>query len=109
MPVLRGDAFELGRELGARDVAQRTAPALAPIERLDALAQRPGRRALEVEVERRLDAQASFKHRVAAEPLEEMAAHLLGELGGGGVVLALARTSDHGCSGDLALVASPRR
>ncbi len=107
--VLRSDALELCFQLRARHAAHGSAPALAVIERLDARAQRRFGRPLQVQVERRLDAQPALQHGLAAEFLEEMTAHFFGEPCRGSEVRVLGRDPEHGRFARLRRRSWPRR
>ena len=97
-------------DLGAGDAAQRTAVALAVVERLEARAQRGDGGPLELEVERGLDASPPRSTRSPPSALEEMAPHLLGEVRGLRVVGVLGRRAQRRRRSPMAcVVRSPRR
>jgi hypothetical protein len=100
----RSDALDLRLQLRARHAAHGSAPALALIERLDARAKRRLGGPLQVQVERGLDAQTALQHGLAAELLEEVAAHFFREPGRGGEVCVLGRDAEHWKLGDRGLV-----
>jgi hypothetical protein len=60
---------------------------------------------VQAEVERGLDAQAALQHGLAAEFLEEVAAHFFGEPGRGGEVRVLGRYAEHRRRRDCGVVA----
>ena len=84
--VLLGELQDLVLDLALRHPAHVAAVAVAMVVGDEALLDGPVRRALQAEVDGGLDPQPAFEHRVSAEPLVEVAAHLFGEVHRGHVV-----------------------
>jgi hypothetical protein len=93
--VLLGEVFELGGDVRKRDLPQRPAVTLAPVEGDQARLHRLHRGRLEVAIDGRLDDEAAAEHGVAPELFEEASPHLLREVGRRRVVLECVRVGQH--------------